>query len=97
MTVEEALNFLAQLKLNGRKHEIAEPLVKEIRERLTFLSNVGVEYLTLDRTAATLSGGNPSGFGWQRRLAPACAAFSMCLTSQALACTPAIPRGSLQR
>jgi excinuclease ABC subunit A len=57
MTVEEALNFLAQLKLNGRKHEIAEPLVKEIHERLTFLSNVGVEYLTLDRTAATLSGG----------------------------------------
>jgi len=57
MTVEEALAFLAQLQLNGQKHTIAAPLIKEIRERLTFLAHVGVEYLTLDRTAATLSGG----------------------------------------
>jgi excinuclease ABC subunit A len=57
MTVEEALAFLAQLQLNGQKHTIAAPLIKEIRERLSFLAHVGVEYLTLDRTAATLSGG----------------------------------------
>jgi excinuclease ABC subunit A len=57
MTVEAALDFLDQLQLTGRKHAIAGPLIKEIRERLTFLANVGVEYLTLERTAATLSGG----------------------------------------
>ena len=57
MTVEAALDFLDQLQLTGRKRAIAGPLIKEIRERLTFLANVGVEYLTLERTAATLSGG----------------------------------------
>ncbi len=57
MTVEESLKFLTQLQLNEYQHTIAAPLIKEIRERLTFLAHVGVEYLTLDRAAATLSGG----------------------------------------
>jgi excinuclease ABC subunit A len=57
MTVEEALAFIARLTFSRREAEIAAPLLKEVRERLTFLANVGVEYLSLDRTAATLSGG----------------------------------------
>ena len=57
MTVEESLAFISRLKFSRREGEIAAPLLKEIKERLTFLANVGVEYLSLDRTAATLSGG----------------------------------------
>jgi excinuclease ABC subunit A len=45
------------LELEGRQRVIAEPIVKEIRERLAFLLNVGLDYLSLDRSARTLSGG----------------------------------------
>jgi excinuclease ABC subunit A len=43
--------------LTGNKKEIAEPILKEILNRLNFLTNVGLEYLTLSRQANTLSGG----------------------------------------
>ncbi len=49
--------FFEDLKLDGRRGLIAVPIVKEIRERLAFLLNVGLDYLTLDRSARTLSGG----------------------------------------
>ncbi len=49
--------FFETLKLEGRRAVIAAPIIKEIRERLSFLLNVGLEYLTLDRAARTLSGG----------------------------------------
>ena len=49
--------FFAQLKLSGRRGEIAEKIVKEVQLRLQFLVNVGLDYLTLDRSADTLSGG----------------------------------------
>src|SRR5438034_2507844 len=57
MSVTRALEFLAELELTEVEQLIATRIVKEIRERLTFLDNVGVGYLTLDRAAATLSGG----------------------------------------
>lgn len=57
MTVEECAAFFSSLKLNPEELIIAEELLKEIRERLTFLLEVGLHYLTLDRTAPTLSGG----------------------------------------
>src|SRR5712691_210798 len=57
MSVTRALEFLADLELTEVEQLIATRIVKEIRERLTFLDNVGVGYLTLDRAAATLSGG----------------------------------------
>ena len=49
--------FFANLKLKGRRAEIAEKIIQEINARLGFLINVGLNYLTLDRTASTLSGG----------------------------------------
>jgi excinuclease ABC subunit A len=57
MSVTRALEFLEGLELTEVERLIATRIVKEIRERLTFLDNVGVGYLTLDRAAATLSGG----------------------------------------
>ncbi len=57
MSVSRALGFLDELGLTETEQLIGHRIVKEIRERLTFLDDVGVGYLTLDRAAATLSGG----------------------------------------
>jgi excinuclease ABC subunit A len=57
MSVSAALGFLDELGLTETEQLIGHRIVKEIRERLTFLDDVGVGYLTLDRAAATLSGG----------------------------------------
>jgi excinuclease ABC subunit A len=57
MSVTRALQFLDALKLTETEQLIGARIVKEIRERLTFLDNVGVGYLQLDRASATLSGG----------------------------------------
>src|SRR5437870_4642821 len=57
MSVAAALRFLDGLELTQTEQLIGHRIVKEIRERLTFLDDVGVGYLTLDRAAATLSGG----------------------------------------
>jgi excinuclease ABC subunit A len=57
MSVNRALGFLEELELTETERLIGERIIKEIRERLTFLENVGVGYLALDRAAATLSGG----------------------------------------
>jgi excinuclease ABC subunit A len=57
MTVENAAKFFAGVELSAEEAEIAERLLEEIRERLQFLNEVGLEYLTLDRLSSTLSGG----------------------------------------
>src|SRR4029453_1950800 len=57
MSVTRALEFLEELELTETERLIGARIVKEIRERLTFLDNVGVGYLQLDRPSATLSGG----------------------------------------
>jgi excinuclease ABC subunit A len=57
LTVEEVLRFFEQVELSAPEAEIADKLLQEIRERLRFLNDVGLEYLTLDRLSSTLSGG----------------------------------------
>ena len=57
MTVEDAARFFADLKLSPQQAAIAEKLLIELQERLRFLNDVGLEYLTLDRLSSTLSGG----------------------------------------
>ena len=55
--ISDALSFFQNIKLEGAKALIAEKILKEIKERLSFLEDVGLNYLTLDRGAGTLSGG----------------------------------------
>lgn len=57
MAIGECLDFFKKLQLTGRRKEIADKILKEISERLRFLVDVGLDYLTLNRTAETLSGG----------------------------------------
>ncbi|MAZ56427.1 excinuclease ABC subunit A [bacterium] len=57
MSVNEAIEFVDRLDLSQKQQEIAWPALREIIERLHFMRNVGIEYLTLDRRANTLSGG----------------------------------------
>ena len=57
MSIAEARRFFAGMRIEGWRGEIASRLVREIADRLTFLSDVGLDYLSLDRSAETLSGG----------------------------------------
>jgi excinuclease ABC subunit A len=57
LTVEGALRFFEQVEMSPEEAEIAEKVLEEIRERLRFLNDVGLDYLTLDRLSSTLSGG----------------------------------------
>ena len=57
LSIKELIKYINNLKLSKEKQEIANLVLKEISDRLNFLSYVGLEYLTLDRTAGTLSGG----------------------------------------
>ncbi|MGQ9722270.1 MAG: excinuclease ABC subunit UvrA [Candidatus Jordarchaeum sp.] len=57
MSIEQALKFFNQLQLTDREMQIAEKVLKEIKSRLKFLMNVGLNYITMDRAAGTLSGG----------------------------------------
>jgi excinuclease ABC subunit A len=57
LPVGAAMKLFSSLQLPGRRGEIAEKVLKEVNQRLTFLVNVGLDYLSLDRSAETLSGG----------------------------------------
>ena len=57
MSIREAKDFVDSIELSEMKFDIAAPILKEIESRLTFMLNVGLDYLTLNRSAATLSGG----------------------------------------
>ena len=56
-SIRDCLRFFEELTLSGKEQEIGRRILKEIRERLSFLVNVGLDYLSLDRTSGTLSGG----------------------------------------
>jgi excinuclease ABC subunit A len=57
MSIQDSESFFGQVELNARDSMIAEPVLKEINERLRFLLDVGLDYLTLSRAAGTLAGG----------------------------------------
>jgi excinuclease ABC subunit A len=57
LTVREAQQFFSALELSDKEEAVADKVLREIRRRLTFLSDVGLDYLTLDRLSSTLSGG----------------------------------------
>jgi excinuclease ABC subunit A len=57
LSIRDALSYFKDIQLTKKEKTIADRVLKEIRERLTFLSDVGLNYLSLDRTSATLSGG----------------------------------------
>ncbi|HIJ86886.1 MAG TPA: excinuclease ABC subunit UvrA [Desulfuromonadales bacterium] len=57
LSIRDCLRFFEELVLTDKEQEIARRILKEIRERLSFLVNVGLDYLSLDRTSGTLSGG----------------------------------------
>lgn len=57
LSINRAIDFFSKLKLTGKDAQISKPILKEITTRLQFLSNVGLDYLTLNRSARTLSGG----------------------------------------
>ncbi len=57
LSIEAAMNFFNTLKLTKKEQDISRTVIKEITSRLQFMLNVGIEYLTLDRKANTLSGG----------------------------------------
>lgn len=57
MSIADAVNYYQSLQLTGNRAQISEKILREILQRLSFLENVGLDYLTLDRSADTLSGG----------------------------------------
>ncbi len=93
MTVEAASQFFEALQLTEQEAGIAERLLQEIRERLRFLNEVGLEYLTLDRLASTLSGGKHNASNWLHRWVHVWWARFMCWMSHRSDCTVAILTG----
>lgn len=57
LSIQKAVNFFSNLTLSDQEKVIAKPILKEVNDRLSFLENVGLDYLTLSRTSGTLSGG----------------------------------------
>ena len=97
LPLDDALGVFGAMALTGREDIIAGRILREIQDRLRFLTDVGVGYLTLGRSAATLSGGKGSASGWRRRSARASAACSTCSTSRRLASTSATTAGCSPR
>jgi excinuclease ABC subunit A len=57
MSIRDSKEFISKIKPSGKNEKISKPIIKEINDRLDFLTSVGLSYLTLSRTASTLSGG----------------------------------------
>jgi excinuclease ABC subunit A len=81
MPLARALPLVRSWKFSERELQIVGRVAEEIGDRLEFLHAVGLDYLSLARSSATLSGARRSGYVWRRRSARSCAACSMCWMS----------------
>ena len=97
LSIAGAVEAMSGLELTEREHMIADRVLKEVRERMQFLLDVGLDYLSLARSAGTLSGGRHSGSVWPARSAAASSACSTCSTSPPSACTSGTTSGSSPR
>jgi len=93
LPINETAQFLREVELSARERQIGERVLKEILERLNFLLDVGLDYLSLDRPSGSLSAARPSGSGWPPRSAPASSACSTSSTSPPSACTSGTTTG----
>ncbi len=96
LSVAEASKFLDGLKLGPREAMIAGAVLKEIQARLRFLLDVGLDYLSLDRAAGTLSGGDHES-AWPPRSGPASWVCCTCWTNLPSGCTNATTTASSRR
>ena len=94
LSVAEAAEFLSGLVLGPREQLIAGAVLKEIQARLQFLIDVGLTYLTLNRAAGTLSGGEAQRIRLATQIGSGLAGCSMCSTNHPLGCTSGITSGS---
>lgn len=92
LSVSDVRRWIQSLELTGREADIARDLIPEIQSRLEFLEEVGLNYLTLDRGAPTLSGARPSASVWPHSWAAICRASAMCWTNPPSACMRATTR-----
>jgi len=88
LSIQDAQDFFEKLKLTKKEQDISRTVIKEITSRLQFMLNVGIEYLTLDRKANTLSGGEAQAVLW---------ALCTCSTSPPSACTNVTTTNLLRR
>jgi len=86
MSIGHTLKFLGSLPLSEFEEQVAGEIIKEVRSRLTFLQNVGLSYLTLDRQSDTLSGGEAQRIRLATQVGAGCYTFS---TNRASDCTSA--------
>ena len=89
LSIRKAAEFLGALELSERDRLIAERVLKEVNERLRFLLDVGLDYLTSTARRARSPAARRSASGWRRRSAAASSACSTCSTSRRSACTSA--------
>jgi excinuclease ABC subunit A len=86
-------DFIDAMELNDRQRMIAERVLKEINARLRFLVDVGLDYLSLDRRPARLSGGEAQRIRLATQIGRASSASSTCWTSRASGCTSGTTTG----
>lgn len=93
LPISQSATFLESVDFTPRERQIAEQVIKEINARLGFLLDVGLDYLSLDRPAATLSGVRHNEFGSPRRSDPVWSGCCTCSTSRPSVCTSATTTG----
>jgi excinuclease ABC subunit A len=93
LTLKDCFNYFSSLSIPGAKGDIAAKVVREIGLRLKFLNDVGLNYLSLDRSAETLSGGESQRIRLASQIGSGLTGVMLCWTNPASACTSATTTG----